>query len=147
MRELKLLHTSEDARVTTSDIPLKPLIEFLTPDGATYFYRNPLQIVAKLFDATGAELPADTLLYIFKSAPGKDFNTPVRVIPYSNYFGMSVVQQRSAEFAQNTFHSLGNPSGIENPEGHKLVVMYESTVSCDMTRAGTTFEIVPLAEN
>jgi hypothetical protein len=148
MRTLKLLHTSENARVTTADTALKPLVEFLTPDGATFFYQNPLKIIAKLFQASGDEMTPDTMLHIFKSAPGKDFNTPIRKVPYAQYYGMSVVNQRSAEYSQNTYHNVGNEvPGIENPEGHKLVIMYSSSSTVDMTRVGTTFEIEPLVAN
>jgi hypothetical protein len=148
MRKLKLLHTSQEARITTADTALKPLIEFTTPDGATLFFENPLQLVAKLFDSTGAEMSPDTEIFIFKSAPGKDFNTPVRKILYALYYGASVVSQRSSEYEQNTYHNIGNDvSGIENPEGHKLVVMYKSAQTVDMTRPGTTFELVPLVAN
>ncbi|NJK45625.1 MAG: hypothetical protein HC933_16355 [Pleurocapsa sp. SU_196_0] len=147
MREFKVLHTSQEARNTTGDSNLKPLLEITTPDGLTLFYMNPLKILAKLFDGAGDEMPADTALFIFKSAPGKDFNTPVRKIPYANYYGATVVQQRNAEFEQNTVHDLGGVSGIENPEGHKFVVMYQSSATVDLTKAGTTFEVVPLASN
>jgi hypothetical protein len=147
MREKKIAIGDSELRFTTNQSGLKPLLEILTPDGLTLFYSNPHRIIMKWFDASGAEVPPDTKFYLFKSVPGKDFNTPVRKLLYSNYFGMSVRDQRSTEFEQNTVHSLGSVTGIENPEGHKYILMYEGAVEIDSSKPGTTFEVVPTAYN
>jgi hypothetical protein len=58
-----------------------------------------------------------------------------------------VRDQRSTEFEQNTIHNLGAVTGMENPESHKYVLMYESPVNIDPSKSGTTFEVVALANN
>jgi hypothetical protein len=124
------------------------LLEIKTPEGAFYRFVNPMSLILKLLATGGAQIPANSKIFVFKRAPGADFGQFIRMIAYSPYFDLTESLQRDVRFRDATMHDLGaGIGGIDLPEDYTLEVWIESPVVVDLTETGTRFEVIAIEMN
>lgn len=150
MRERTILHTSEEVtRFVNTPNVISPLLFITTPDGTEYLYSNPSQIIAKLFDSGGVQIPHASAFFIFVRRPGEDFGAFMKKFVYAPYADLTVGQQRDVRNAPAITQSLGpvNLAGIRAKEGYVLEVWARSALAIDLNRVGTAFEIKVVEQN
>ncbi|HGY10249.1 MAG TPA: hypothetical protein ENK37_09425 [Oceanithermus profundus] len=143
MRERKLLHTSEEAKILGTGVANRKVsvLEFVVPEGATYLLRNAAQLVMKLFDAGGSELPPSSFVYLYKRRKGEDGEVFLTKQSYAPFFDLSAGEQRNDKFAKGTRVDLGVAPGARFTEGDAIQVWVESPAVVDLTHANTRFEL------
>ncbi len=143
MRERKLLHTSEEAKILGTGVANRKVsvLEFIVPEGATYLLRNAAQLVMKLFDAGGNELPPSSFVYLYKRRKGEDGELFLTKQSYAPFFDLSAGEQRNKKYAKETRVDLGVHRGARFTEGDAIQVWVESPAVVDLTHANTRFEL------
>jgi hypothetical protein len=147
-RPLTITHLSENV---TRHVPVAnhktKLLTYTAPDGVTTDIPNPFQLVTKLFDGAGVQIPANSFLYIAKKSRGGDWEDYASKVLYAPYFDTTESDQRNAKFLQNTFHPLANYDLIRLTEGDRLEVYVDSPVAVDLNRPETRLELKALFTN
>lgn len=148
-RTRRIIHTSSEVTQLQNAAGYRsPLFVIRTPEGAHYRFENPFQMILKLYDSGGNQIPATSRLYLYKKRPGEDLEIGVRMISYAGYADLSEAQQRDTRYREVTLHDLGSAiSQISNPEDHELQVWIDSPVAVELSQAATRFEVVAIEEN
>jgi len=143
MRERKLLHTSEEAKIIGPGVANRKVsvLEFIVPEGATYLLRNAAQLVMKLFDSSGNELPPSSFVYLYKRRKGEDGELFLTKQSYAPFFDLSAGEQRNEKYAKETRVDLGVQAGARFTEGDAIQIWVESPSAVDFTHANTRFEL------
>lgn len=150
MRERTILHTSEEVtRFANTPNVISPLLFITTPHGTEYIYSNPSQIIAKLFDTGGVQIPHNSALFLFVRRPGEDFGSFMRKFVYAPYFDLTIGQQRDVRNAPAITQALGavNLAAIRAKERYVVEFWVRSALAIDLNRAGTAFEIKVAEQN
>jgi len=143
MREKKLLHTSEEAKILGTGVANRKVsvLEFLVPEGAKYLLKNGAQLVAKLVDSAGNEIPSDSFLYIYKKRAGEDGEVFLTKMAYGPFFDLTPGEQRNDKYAKHTRVDLGAVPGARFTEGDAIQIWVESSAVVDLANAKTRFEL------
>jgi len=142
--------TESSAEVTKFDGTagvLSPFLYITTPKGATYRYPGVAQIILKLFDAGGVQLPKDARLVVGRTKRGDKFPTFFAEILYSNYYDISAADQRNVKYQDSIRQQLGGFDEIVCRENDRLEFWVESSVAVDKDQAATRFNIKASIEN
>jgi len=143
MRERKLLHTSEEAKILGTGVANRKVsvLEFVVPEGATYLLKNEAELVMKLFDGSGNEIPPSSFVYFYKKRKGEDGEIFLTKMSYGPFFDLTPGEQRNDKFAKRTRVDLGVAPGARFTEGDAIQVWVESPAVVDLTHANTRFEL------
>ncbi|WP_457638430.1 hypothetical protein [Oceanithermus sp.] len=143
MRERKLLHTSEEANIIGPGVANRKVsvLKFTVPEGATWLLRNGAQLVMKLFDSAGNEIPNNSFVYIYKRRKGEDGEVFLTKQSYAPFFDLTPGEQRNDKYAKQTRVDLGVMDGARFTEGDAIEIWVESPAAVDLTHANTRFEL------
>jgi len=143
MREKRLLHTSEEAKILGAGVANRKVsvLEFLVPEGAEYLLKNGAQLVAKLFDNAGVEIPSSSFLYFYKKRKGEDGEVFLTKMAYGPFFDLTPGEQRNDKYTKWCRVDLGVIPGARFTEGDAIQVWVESPAEVDLTNPKTRFEL------
>lgn len=149
--ERRITLQSQEVQLFTPAVGIwSPLIVITTPQGTTYKYGykngqaiGKLWLLLKLFDNTGTQLPASTMLGIAKHNQGRSsfIETRIKEFPYAGYYDLSNNDQRAVQFEEQVYHELGVPF-IGNPQYDQLILYINGPVVPVLTQPATLFETV-----
>jgi hypothetical protein len=147
-RPLTITHLSENVtRFSNVANQKTKLLSYTAPDGVSVDISNPFQLMTKLVDAAGVQIPANSVLYIAKRTRGDDWENYGSKVLYAPYYDTSEAQQRNAQFLQNTYHPLSGYDLIRLTEGDRLEIYIESPVVVDLNRPESRFEMKAFFSN
>jgi hypothetical protein len=127
---------------------ITPLGSIKVPVGAKYFLVNPFKFNAlKLFADGGAEIPADSYIYIFRRGPDQDWGEHLRKISYAPYYDLTEAQQRDDRFFSSLYIDMNYDSegrridALEFTQEFSIEFYVKSSVAVDLTEPATRFEL------
>ena len=114
--------------------------EFTVPRGIACVFQGIMDLVLKLRDSAGNELPNEALIYVgIKTPDDPDRVKPIGVgVPYEPWGNLSITQQQDADFRDRCRIDLGVPYIAVNEE-ETLVFQVKSNVG--VTPANVQFRI------
>lgn len=138
------LYNGHQNEVAVSTNNLVELIAFTPPINSQFLLESIITPVIKLFDGSGNEIPADSVLFIGRQTPGEE--VPVFApgqIPYRAFRDLTTAEQRNRDNRATLRQMLnkGSTKGYMFSEEQKLVVYIRASVTVDLDQAGTAFEI------
>jgi hypothetical protein len=144
---LIVTHRSDNFQAGAGQV-LTPLGSIVVPRGANYYLQNPFKFNAlKLFADGGAEIPADSYIYMFRRGPDQDWGKLVRKISYAPYYDLTEAQQRDDRFSDNLLieldydDNMNRIDALEFRQDFRIEFYVQSSVAVDLTETPTRFEI------
>lgn len=147
MRGIKLHHGHDYVTVEANTANVRSRVLTVTPPNGVFLtFARVLQPVIKLLTSAGAQIGANTKVYIGKQRPGDSSPTYLPgVFTLQSFHDLTTAQQRNAENRPTLAQDLG--AGVLLREQESLVIEVDSPGVIDWTQAGTAFEIVATQEN
>lgn len=138
--------------VGTDLVPV-PIFRHTTPRGALRGVPNVTQlkdrtikganILLKLVDAGGVELPGSTNVCFGVRAPSGEFIRWVRRLPYSNWYGLTIAQQQSEDILATLASKNDLDQSLVLPEQVELYVGLQSlsTITLNWANSFLSFQL------